>query len=292
MATKALCLAILAIFAIKATLQTLQNDIIARLNDTDKTLSRKRRYLIFPEGSSLQLVYCFTMPSVGVGQIFTVGSTVALAWELPHDPFVPFRRPSELLHRVDKPEKQTSGGWELQNTKSPTSVTYKKTYYNPFLINKPPGVGYSTIKGFVPMTPVEAKKKTYYRKTNQYRTIQQNKKKVYNEPVTTYLHPVYHKIYRRTRRDLYAKIEKLFTGLSRDGKACLLKAVCEVSKATTERGTFLEELIKVIFRVRHHQDEGHQERDEYDLAANKQHNCTEMYPTCEHSIWNGMFSFV
>jgi hypothetical protein len=31
------------------------------------------------------------------------------------------------------------------------------------------------------------------------------------EPVTTYLHPVYHKVYRRTRRDLYAKIEGLFT---------------------------------------------------------------------------------
>lgn len=28
-------------------------------------------------------VYCLTMPSVGVGQIFTVGATAALAWELP-----------------------------------------------------------------------------------------------------------------------------------------------------------------------------------------------------------------
>lgn len=46
----------------------------------------------------------------------------------------------------------------------------------------------------------------------RYRTVQQSKKKLYSEPITTYLHPVYHKIYRRTRRDLYAKIEKLFTG--------------------------------------------------------------------------------
>lgn len=109
------------------------------------------------------------MPSVGVGQIFTVGSTVALAWELPHDPFEPFRRPSELLHRIDKPEKHTSGGWKLQNTKSPAPVTYKKTYYNPFLINKPPRIGYSTIQGFAqPITPVQSKKKNYYKNNNNF----------------------------------------------------------------------------------------------------------------------------
>ena len=109
-----------------------------------------------------------------MGQIFTVGSTVALAWELPHDPFVPFRRQSELLHRIDKPEKHTSGGWTLQNTKSPTSVTYTKTYYNPFLINKPPAIGYTTIKGYSKLsatnqgfTSVHDKKKdNYYSSSN------------------------------------------------------------------------------------------------------------------------------
>ncbi|RZB39317.1 DM4 12 domain containing protein [Asbolus verrucosus] len=240
------------------------------------------------------------MPSIGVGQIFTVGNTVALAWELPHDPFVPFRRPSELLHRIDKPEKHTSGGWTLQNSNSPAPVTYMKTYYNPFLINKPPAPGYTTINGFSPklsganqgFTKTKSNHYKTYKNHNQYRTVQNaGVSKAYHEPVTSYLHPVFHKIYRRTRRDLYAKIERLFTALSKDGRACLLKAVCEVSRATREKGTFIEEIVKAIFRVRHHQDEGHEEKDEYDLAANEQHDCKEMYPTCEHSIWNGIFAF-
>lgn len=142
------------------------------------------------------------MPVLGFGQIFTVGSTVALAWQLPHDPFVPFRKPSELLHRIDKPNKHTSGGeWKTKNTKSPP-VFYTKTYYNPFLINKPPTVGYTTIKGISKLSA----------RNPGFTTIIQAKKKNYERPVTTYLHPIYHKVYRRTRRDLYAKIERLFTG--------------------------------------------------------------------------------
>jgi hypothetical protein len=51
----AFCTLFVAIFMIKITLQTLQDDIAAQMNATEKTLTRKRRYLIFPEGSSLQL---------------------------------------------------------------------------------------------------------------------------------------------------------------------------------------------------------------------------------------------
>lgn len=46
-----------------------------------------------------------------------------------------------------------------------------------------------------------------------------------------------------------------------------------------------------FFRVRHEQDNGKEERDSYDLAANQLHNCTELYPSCENSIWHDMFSF-
>lgn len=43
---------------IKVTLQSLQEDIAIQIdnkNDSKKTLSRRKRYLVFPEGSSLQL---------------------------------------------------------------------------------------------------------------------------------------------------------------------------------------------------------------------------------------------
>uniref|UniRef100_A0A182NDU9 Uncharacterized protein n=1 Tax=Anopheles dirus TaxID=7168 RepID=A0A182NDU9_9DIPT len=48
-----------------------------------RILSRKRRFLTFPEGSSFQVVYDQTIPMIGVERLFTIGITVALAYELP-----------------------------------------------------------------------------------------------------------------------------------------------------------------------------------------------------------------
>uniref|UniRef100_A0A182J525 Uncharacterized protein n=1 Tax=Anopheles atroparvus TaxID=41427 RepID=A0A182J525_ANOAO len=50
---------------------------------TQRILSRKRRFLTFPEGSSFQVVYDQTIPMIGVERLFTIGLTVALAYELP-----------------------------------------------------------------------------------------------------------------------------------------------------------------------------------------------------------------
>lgn len=46
---------LILLLVVRSTLQNLLDDINVRLNDTEKGLSRKRRYLVFPEGSSLQL---------------------------------------------------------------------------------------------------------------------------------------------------------------------------------------------------------------------------------------------
>uniref|UniRef100_A0A182P6Q0 Uncharacterized protein n=1 Tax=Anopheles epiroticus TaxID=199890 RepID=A0A182P6Q0_9DIPT len=52
-------------------------------NAPQRILSRKRRFLTFPEGSSFQVVYDQTIPMIGVERLFTIGITVALAYELP-----------------------------------------------------------------------------------------------------------------------------------------------------------------------------------------------------------------
>ncbi|XP_014207333.1 uncharacterized protein LOC106638592 [Copidosoma floridanum] len=46
--------------------------------------TRRKRYLIFPQGSNVQVVFCLTIGSEGrpAGQL-VVGMTAALAWELP-----------------------------------------------------------------------------------------------------------------------------------------------------------------------------------------------------------------
>ncbi|KOB68919.1 Uncharacterized protein OBRU01_17555 [Operophtera brumata] len=56
---------------------------------SNTVLSRRKRFVIFPDGSSFQLVFCTqTHGYLQVGDIVWFGSTAALAWELPSDPSV------------------------------------------------------------------------------------------------------------------------------------------------------------------------------------------------------------
>ncbi|KAG6451062.1 hypothetical protein O3G_MSEX006926 [Manduca sexta] len=62
-------------------------DFNSDVNTTTRVLSRRKRYLVFPDGSSFQLVFCTqTHGYLQVGDIIWFGSTAALAWELPSDP--------------------------------------------------------------------------------------------------------------------------------------------------------------------------------------------------------------
>lgn len=159
------------------------------------------------------------MPSIGMGKIFTIGGTAALAWELPHDPYTPFRKPAELLHRrVDKPEQSTSAEWaSQQDTHAPSAHKYQKTYYNPFILQDPNRIPYGPILYENRPIQYSAAYRQYVRKKNVpsrrlYHTIKNgytNSKK-YRRP-EMYVHPDYHWVHRRTRRDLYSKIEKFFT---------------------------------------------------------------------------------
>ncbi|XP_026667712.1 uncharacterized protein LOC108623016 [Ceratina calcarata] len=67
--------------------------------DVPRTLSRSKRYLVFPEGSNVQLVWCLTVGALGEEEAAVLGMTAALAWELPSkaEPKL-----SELLHRSSR----------------------------------------------------------------------------------------------------------------------------------------------------------------------------------------------
>nr|CAI5851975.1 unnamed protein product [Callosobruchus analis] len=293
---------------------SLLDDIEEASKSVGRSLSRKRRYLVFPSGSSLQLVYCLTIPSVGVGAIFTFGATAALAWELPSDSEeliellgkkkgkrTTTEAPTTLPHltfddyehyndvdnfhqsyyppddsppdRIDLPSYGlSSGSWSPHPT---------NTFYNPFLRSniKFGDIG-NVARNSISRTTKSQSAGYKYEKYN--RNYQRNYK-----TQEQYVHPVFHEIHRRTRRELYGKIENLLTALSRDGKACLHKAICEVSQVEQGKGTLMEEIFKAIFRIKPH--EHYPDEDDYDKAANKNHNCTEMYPTCQHSLWTNMF---
>ncbi|XP_020288842.1 uncharacterized protein LOC109857173 isoform X2 [Pseudomyrmex gracilis] len=85
-------------------------DLMNLTTYTNESLARRERevgtkYLIFPQGSNVQLVYCLTVGTYAKPQgIFTVGVTAGLAWELPHRNTVPYRKPAEVYHRRSRRE--------------------------------------------------------------------------------------------------------------------------------------------------------------------------------------------
>ncbi|XP_055609980.1 uncharacterized protein LOC129756937 [Uranotaenia lowii] len=80
----------------------------------NRILTRKRRFLSFPEGSSFQVVYDQTIPIIGSTLLFTVGITCAMAWQLPSISFLEIIKmlqedalKGSLIRRTDENVNQT-----------------------------------------------------------------------------------------------------------------------------------------------------------------------------------------
>ncbi|KAH0543726.1 hypothetical protein KQX54_009715 [Cotesia glomerata] len=92
---------LLILFTILAIAEA--NDLGCKSNRTKRELPT--RYLIFPQGSNVQLIYCLTIGTYAKPEsFFTVGVTAGLAWELPHRETVPYRKPAEVYHRRSRRE--------------------------------------------------------------------------------------------------------------------------------------------------------------------------------------------
>lgn len=161
-------------------------------------------------------MYCLTVPTVGLKTIFTVGWTAALAWELPTEPYYKIRK--AYLDAQKKSDNGTFalGGWTIQNKTTPIPSPFT---YHP--------VPYSTIKDMFlkPMytkvlhmtRPVKEKAIYEVRSPGKYALskFDPSKHLPFVKPNKVpgqlpHLHPVYVEAHRRTRRDLFAKIEKFF----------------------------------------------------------------------------------
>ncbi|XP_031844011.1 uncharacterized protein LOC116431959 [Nomia melanderi] len=157
--------------------------------DASRTLSRRKRYLIFPEGSNVQLVFCLTVGTYARENDVVMGMTAALAWELPSKVD---NKISELLHR-------------------------------------------------------------------------------------------------KSRSTVYPKIEALLQSTGLDGRACVMRALCETAQRDPSllgKGTLVQELLHAIFTLP--KDGGRFEREEdqaYEDAYRVTENCERLYPGCRHSIY-------
>ncbi|CAD1473154.1 unnamed protein product [Heterotrigona itama] len=159
------------------------------IDTVPRTLSRRKRYLIFPEGSNLQLVFCLTVGTYAKENDVVMGLTAALAWELPS---TVDKKVSQLLHR-------------------------------------------------------------------------------------------------RSRSVMFPKIEALLQSTGLDGKACVLRALCEAAQRDPSdlgNGSLVQELLHAIFTLP--TDGGRFERSEdqaYEHAYQAREDCGHLYPTCRYSIY-------
>lgn len=90
---------------------------------------------------------------------------------------------------------------------------------------------------------------------------------------------VYH---RRSRRELYRKVELMLRTQGKDGKACVLKALCKAARRRREdvgKGSFLEEILHAVFTL----PGGRYDIDpmtEYERTYHLAENCDEMHAKC------------
>ncbi|XP_036333980.1 uncharacterized protein LOC118744771 [Rhagoletis pomonella] len=82
-------------------------------------LHRQKRYLIFPEGSSFQMVFDLIIGMVDYTNYLILGITCAVAWELPSKP------PSELIE--DLHEKVTEGIYPTSEQAAPAAMRRNDT---------------------------------------------------------------------------------------------------------------------------------------------------------------------
>ncbi|XP_022900492.1 uncharacterized protein [Onthophagus taurus] len=255
------------------TMSSTEDIISENRNGSDTILSRRKRYLVFPEGSSLQLVCEYVWPIVGQPNIWVLAISAALAWQLPSKP-----EHFGLLKKLKKEGEKRIDKFTKQNQ----LITYQKNPILPLIPNTP-----LTQQNFIPWNY-----NTFYTNTTYnppwyakewrkpYQKIKYQKKPYLYDETNYYNHPLYTRLHRISRRGLYPKIEHFLTAQKKDGKACLLRALCEVNRYPEGKGSFIQEIIKTIFRNKpSHVDE---DIDEYDHATLHEEDCRKMYPTCTY----------
>ncbi|XP_049837895.1 uncharacterized protein LOC126282285 [Schistocerca gregaria] len=253
---------VLAVAALLAAAAACSDSSLGELADLEsasdgvrhRILSRRRRYLVYPEGSSLQLVYCLTVPTIVPVPFFKFGWTLGLAWELPSDGKQIVEYKKKLRQALRKPTTEPP---------PPPPPDHHDDDHHP---DGYPGFdAYSHHFGYDHMHQGEVL------------------------------------MHRRDRRTLYAKAEGAFSSLGVDGRSCVYRFLCEAEQRVAGTGTFLQEILRVIFTLPEargrdldnadlrHYDEAHRRRRrdaaaaadaDADAGADAR-DCDLLYPECD-----------
>ncbi|XP_034184212.2 uncharacterized protein LOC117606189 [Osmia lignaria lignaria] len=88
--------------------------------------------------------------------------------------------------------------------------------------------------------------------------------------------------HRRSRRELYRKVELLLGSQGNDGRSCVLKAICDASARSRQeigKGSFLQEILHAVFTV----PDGFSDTEsmtDYDRAYLWREKCQEVLDKC------------
>ncbi|XP_041980981.1 uncharacterized protein LOC121734436 [Aricia agestis] len=222
-----------------------------------RVLSRRKRFLVFPDGSSLQLVFCVqTAAVIPIGDIFLYGNTAALAWTLPSDPktLLLFKEQENFALRRGDMKKVK---YINENGKVIASVPFSR----PNIVN--PAFAKRSVDSYK-----ELLKTKMDRARMHERQFQRFLKKDLDDNLD---------FHRLSRVELYTKIEALITALGGDGRRCVLYKLCESQRSTTQ-GTFLQELLRVVFTLPKGKEFVSEMHKEYDEAHSHTDDCALRYP--------------
>ncbi|XP_050668079.1 uncharacterized protein LOC126967587 [Leptidea sinapis] len=226
-------------------------------NSTDlsetRVLSRMKRFIIFPEGSSLQLVFCLTYPAIShISDILLWGNTAALAYELPQDPYSPFNHKADPLHR-------RMDSKAIYYTDEDGKILYKQPYKRRPIVN-----------------PAFARRSVNSKKFNIDRGQMHASRK---RPDFGDMNENHVEFHRSSRTGLYEKIETIIQGLGSNGRQCLLRTLCIIGRTSHyPQGAFLQEILRAVFTLPKGNIDDFYE--EYDGAQASTEPCETLYPEC------------
>ncbi|KAL0821272.1 hypothetical protein ABMA28_005872 [Loxostege sticticalis] len=272
---------IISLLCVLMTLGVHGVEIIGRnVNDTaldrddsteqhSKILSRRKRFLIFPDGSSFQLVFCTQNHGyLQLGNIVWFGNTAALAWELPSDPqlFNLYKEHSKIYSNRRGDTKH------IYYLDEDGKVLSKVPYRRRPIVN--PAFAKRSIEGDTPND----------NKVSIPMSIKEMHERERQKDLLKELDKNRIEFHRQTKGNFYEKVEKVFEGLGWNGRDCVLRLLCDSGKASKDQGPFLEEILKATFTLPRGRGFDSEPHKQYDIAHGTSGDCTQMYPDCNISL--------
>ncbi|KYQ53405.1 hypothetical protein ALC60_07471 [Trachymyrmex zeteki] len=240
-------------------------------DDKYQNLSRKRRYVVFPEGSTfsdriimqfniLQIALCLTVHTLTPDDVFTEGLNWGISYDLPNE---------------SKPALEPF--LELRNDKHKTSNKHDR--YGSTMIANRYGALNSGWNNNVRQHFVPGKKK--YSKSEYYYLQRRHRRELYNKlEVIMNLHIIY----------TFTEIFLFSFRMGFDGRTCILRALCEASQQLMPKGnTLIEEMMRISFslplkRVFSFEPEEHRTYTKAHKAGHEGKDCAAMFPGCSFSL--------